>query len=261
MKIATFNVNSIRARLPIVLKWIEIHQPDILAVQETKVQDHDFPVSDFESLSYHCYYSGQKSYNGVALISRHVLSDVSSGFPDSEPADASRLIRARLSNVHIVNTYVPQGQEIDSDVYQYKLNWYRRLNELFERYYSPSTPVIWLGDLNVAPENIDVYDPKGLEGHVCFNRGLSEVFKASLKWGFTDILRKYHPEPGCYTFFDYRLGSIHRNHGWRIDHILVTEPLEKASVNSWIDLEPRQSREHKPSDHTVLSAEFNDSVL
>jgi exodeoxyribonuclease III len=257
MKIATFNVNSVRARIPILVKWIGDHQPDVLALQETKVQDIEFPADEFTSLGYQCYFSGQKAYNGVAFLSKIQALNVRSGFHPDDKSEAPRLIRGDFNGVHIINTYVPQGREVGTDHYAYKLNWFKNLKQLFETECRPDQNVIWLGDLNVAPEPIDVYDPVELEGHVCFNPGLSEVFKDVCSWGFFDVLRRHHPEPQQYTFFDYRMfGSVSKKLGWRIDHILATRPMLDRCVNSWIDLEPRKSKEHKTSDHTVLVAEF-----
>ena len=254
MKIATFNANSIRARMPIIISWLEQHQPDILAIQETKVQDQDFPSTDIQSAGYHAVFSGQKSYNGVAILSRKPLTNVQKGFDDGE--DSPRIIRGTYDDLTIINTYVPQGRDRDSEHYTYKLDWFQRLRSMFEANFTPNQSVIWLGDLNVAPEPMDVYDPKRIDGHVCFNAELTALFKEVCAWGFLDIFRKHHPEPGQYTFFDYRMrGSLSRNTGWRIDHILGTKPVFEGSQNAYIDLEPRRSDLHKPSDHTFLVAE------
>ncbi len=257
MIIATFNSNSLRARIPIVIQWLNTHQPDILAVQETKVQDMDFPIEDFRQIGYYPVFKGQKSYNGVAILSRSPLDDVRIGFHDGDEINGPRLIRGVYQGITIINTYVPQGRDRESEFYQTKLQWLRDLNALFTREYSPDDPIVWLGDLNVAPEAIDVYDPDHLEGHVCFNRELTACFYDVCAWGFHDVFRKHHPEAGHFTFFDYRMrGSVSRNHGWRIDHILATKPVIDRSSRTWIDLEPRKSKEPKPSDHTFLIAEF-----
>ncbi|MBN1551408.1 exodeoxyribonuclease III [bacterium] len=258
MKIVTFNANSIRARLPLILTWIDQNQPDILAVQETKVQDDAFPSSDFKSMGYSAVFSGQKAYNGVAVISRQPPDDVVYGFDDQ--SEKPRLIRCRFGDLHIINSYVPQGRDRESEYYQYKLNWLRRMHDLLQINYTPETNLIWLGDLNVAPDPEDVYDPKNLDGHVCFNSELSELFRHICEWGLHDVFRKHHPEPGHFTFYDYRMrGSVSRNNGWRIDHILATRSMYALSEDAWIDLDARQSKDPKPSDHTFLTALFRQS--
>ncbi|ARN55888.1 exodeoxyribonuclease III [Sedimentisphaera salicampi] len=254
MLTATFNANSIRTRKEIIKDWLEEKSPDILCIQETKVQDKDFPSSFFEDIGYNVYFSGQKSYNGVAVLSREEALKVEYGL-DTEPEDKSRLVYAQYPEINIVNTYIPQGNSPDSDKFQYKLDWYKRLKAFFSRKFSPEDNVLWLGDMNVAPENIDVHNPEGLLGHVCFRQETWDAFKDVMNWGFTDILRKHYPEDVIYTFWDYRAGSFPNNKGWRIDHILATAPLSERSIKCFVDLEPR--KKHKPSDHTFLAAEFD----
>jgi exodeoxyribonuclease-3 len=256
-KIATFNVNSIRSRLPIVIPWLKENRPDVLCMQETKVDDAHFPVTEFTAAGYHVVFSGEKQYNGVAVASLKKPDDVSFGLADDGPADEARLIRADFSGVSVINAYVPQGRDRDALQFIYKLEWFKRLRHYLERSMTPDKPVIWLGDLNVAPENIDVHDPKRLIGHVCFTPEVREAFAAVKSWGFEDIFRRHHPgEAGQYTFFDYRVpGAVERGLGWRVDHILATAPLAKRSLDCRIDLRPRLME--KPSDHTVLTAEFN----
>jgi exodeoxyribonuclease-3 len=256
LKIATFNVNSIRARMPILLDWLDAARPDVLCVQETKVVDEDFPVADIEGAGYDVAFRGQKSYNGVAILSRGRVKDVSFGLDDGGEPDEARLIRATYKGVHIINTYVPQGRDAKLPVYEYKLAWFARLAALFARRYTTRQKVLWCGDLNVAPTEIDVHDPKRLMGHVCFNPEVQAAFRGVVEWGFVDVFRKHHPEPGQYTFYDYRAPSaLKGNKGWRIDHILVTKPLAAKSVDCTIDLAPR--RQTRPSDHTPLIAEFD----
>jgi len=254
MKIATFNVNSLRARLAIVVDWLLEHRPDILCVQETKVQDKDFPCDAFDEIDYKYVFKGQKSYNGVALFSREEIEEVRYGFED-EPKDGPRLITGQIKGVRIVNTYVPQGQSRESEKFQYKLNWFKRLGEFFEENFEPGEPIIWVGDFNVAPEDRDVYDPDGLRGHVCFCEEVTEALNGIMEWGFVDLFRKYCQEAGQYTFWDYReRGGFRRNHGWRLDHIMVSKSLAKKSTGCYVDKKPRMLE--KPSDHTPLVAEF-----
>jgi len=254
MKIASFNVNSLRARLPIVLNWLGEQSPDVLCLQETKVQDPDFPAEPFDNIGYNYAFKGQKSYNGVAIVSRHPITNVSLGF-DDEPRDEPRLIIANINGIAIVNTYVPQGREPDSEMFQYKLQWFQRLADYFDKHFKPADPVILLGDLNVAPLAMDVYDPQGLIGSVCYCPEVTSALNDVMQWGFVDVFRKHCPEPEQYTFWDYRLrGSVRRNLGWRLDHIMATKPLADASIGSWIDKGPRLAE--RPSDHTPIIADF-----
>jgi exodeoxyribonuclease-3 len=254
--IATFNANSIRARLEQVVEWLGREAPDVLCLQETKAQDADFPAEALRACGYHVVFRGQKSYNGVALLSREEPQEVAFGLDDDGPADEPRLVRAVVRGIHIVNTYVPQGQSVDSPQFAYKLEWFERLGSFFERHYAPSEPALWVGDLNVAPEPIDVHDPKGLAEHVDFHPLARQALAALKEWGWVDILRKHHPgEPNQYTFWDYRVRNAQeRNVGWRVDHILATDPLAQRSLRCWIDVEAR--RAERPSDHTLLVAEF-----
>ncbi len=254
MKIATFNVNSIRSRVQIVLDWIVENKPDVLCMQETKVQDKDFPAEAFAYSGYEFVYRGEKSYNGVAIFSRKKLENVQFGL-DSEPKDEARMIKATIGDLNIITTYIPQGFFVESDKYLYKLDWFRRLLEYFQQNYKPTDNILWMGDLNVAYEAKDVYDPKRLDGHVCFNKELSAVFKKFLDWGFVDLFRMLCCDEGHYSFWDYRMpNTFARNRGWRLDYIMGTEPMAKKCLKCWIDKKPRTLE--KPSDHTPVVAEF-----
>lgn len=256
-KIATYNVNSIRSRLHIIIPWLINHRPDVLCMQETKVEDGKFPVQDFTDAGYQITFRGSKQYNGVAIATREKPDHVTYGLDDGGPADGDRLIAIRIGNLSILNTYVPQGRDRESEQFAYKLQWFKRLQAFISKNWQPADRLIWCGDLNVAPESIDVYDPKRLLGHVCFNPEVWAAFEGIRSWGLTDVFRKHHPEePKQYTFYDYRVPqTLDRGLGWRIDHILATAPLIAQSRSCNIDLEPR--RAEKPSDHTVLVAEFN----
>ena len=255
LKVATFNANSIRARLALVVDWLQRQAPDVLCLQETKVQDVDFPADAFEDIGYSVVFRGQKAYAGVAMVSKHELQNVTSGFDDSGEPDEARLLRGVVRGIPIVNTYVPQGRSLDSPVFQYKLEWFRRLRDLFERDYSPAEPLLWVGDFNVAPEPIDVHNPRGLAKHVGFHSDARAALQRVKDWGFVDVFRRHCPEPGQYTFWDYRARDpVERNVGWRVDHIWATKPLAQRSTRCWIDVEAR--RAERPSDHTFLVAEF-----
>ena len=255
MNIASFNVNPLRARLPIVIDWLNEKRPDVLCLQETKVQDADFPAEPFDEAGYNFVFAGQKSYNGVAILAKSRFADVQRGFED-EPKDEARLIKAEINGLVIVNTYVPQGYMPESDKFQYKLEWFRRLRKLFEDNFKPDDPVLWLGDLNIAPEPIDVYDPEGLLGHVCFHPDVHKELKKVMEWGFVDVFRKHCKEPGQYTFWNYRpINAVKRNLGWRLDHIMATKALAEKCTACFIDKAPRILP--RPSDHTPIIAEFD----
>jgi len=254
MKIATFNANSIRSRAQIILDWLEENKPDIFCVQETKVQDKDFPAEAFAFSGYDFVFKGEKSYNGVAIFSLKKLENVEFGL-DSEPKDEARMIKAQLGDLTIINTYIPQGFMIESAKYEYKLNWLKRLGEYFRKNFKPTDKILWLGDLNIAYEAKDVHDPVRLEGHVCFNKELSRTFKQFFDWGFVDLFRKFCADDGQYSFWDYREpNTMKRNRGWRLDYILGTSPMANACTNCVIDKKPRMLE--KPSDHTPVIAEF-----
>jgi exodeoxyribonuclease-3 len=254
MKIATFNANSIRSRTEIIVNWLAENNPDVLCMQETKVQDKDFPSDAFLKTGYEFVFKGEKSYNGVAIFSKHKLAAIEFGL-DSEPKDEARMIKVKTGGLTIVNTYIPQGFEIESEKYQYKLDWLKRLLEYFKKHFKPKDKLLWIGDFNIAYEAKDVYDPVALDGTVCFNRQLSEVLKKFIDWGFTDLFRLHCDNSGQFTFWDYREpNGFRRNLGWRLDYIMGTEPMSKKCVNCRIDKKPRTLE--KPSDHTFLIAEF-----
>jgi len=254
MKVGSFNVNSIRMRLEVVLGWLSQHQPDVLCVQETKVQDVDFPMEAFEGSGYNYVFKGEKKYNGVAIFSKDEINNVQFGFAD-EPKDEARLIKAEINGIVIVNTYVPQGYSPESDKFEYKLKWFKRLGQYFKKNLKSTEPVLWTGDFNIAPERIDVYDPDSLLGHVCFHPDVHKALKKVMEWGFVDVFRKHCREAGQYTFWDYRMNAFRRNLGWRLDHIMTTEVLANKSTACYIDKEPRLVE--KPSDHTPIIAEFD----
>jgi exodeoxyribonuclease-3 len=255
MNIATFNVNSIRSRLEIVKAWTEAHRPDVLCLQETKAADPDFPREAIEAMGYQVRFRGEPKYNGVAVLSRRVPDETRFGFEDGGPADEARLTAVRFGSLTVVNTYVPQGREITHDMYRYKLEWFARLRRWFERHFTPGDLVVWVGDLNVAAGPEDVHRPEQYADHVCFHADVRRAFADCRAWGFEDVFRKFHPEPGRYSFFDYRTPrAVDRNIGWRLDYILATRPLAAGATGCDIDVGPR--RAERPSDHTVVHADF-----
>ena len=255
MKIASFNVNSLRVRLPIVIKWLTDNNIEVLCLQETKVQDVNFPTDAFDDVGYNYVFKGQKSYNGVAILSKHMIEQVVFGLPD-EPRDETRIIKAEINGIVIVNTYIPQGHSPDSEKFQYKLKWFARLLEYFKLNFGPLDKVLWTGDLNIAPKPMDVYDPETLLGHVCFHAEVHSALNEVLSWGFLDVFRKHCKDANEFTFWDYRMrNSFKSNLGWRIDHIMATIPLAEKSTYCYIDKEPRAAE--RPSDHTPIVAEFD----
>lgn len=255
MKIATFNANSIRSRIEPMCRWLDANQPDVLAVQETKVQDEDFPQEAFNSTGYQVIFHGQKKYNGVAMFSRIEPKNVRNQLPGDTVGQA-RFLQADYGPITVVNTYIPQGFEMGSDKFRYKLEWFELLRRHLEKEIQNNPKLIWLGDFNAARQDIDVHDPKGLWGSVCFCKEVQDALEKVLSLGLVDVFRLHHPDqPGCYTFWDYRIpNGFKRNLGWRIDYITATEALAKRCVRCEIDTDARKAE--KPSDHTYLWAEF-----
>jgi exodeoxyribonuclease-3 len=203
MKIATYNVNSIRQRLPIVPDWIAEHKPDVMCLQETKVQDQDFPVDAIRKAGYHATFRGMKGYNGVATLTRALPEKVLFGLHEGPDSEDFRIIQTVVDGIPIVNSYVPQGYSISSEKYALKLAWFRRLRAHFETTLSPDMPAIWVGDLNVAPEPIDVYHPDKRVNDVDFHIDARNAYKQTVAWGFVDVFRKLHPD-----VFSIRTGTI-----------------------------------------------------
>ena len=250
MRIVSWNVNSIRARLPRVLDWLEEWKPDVLCVQETKVLDGHFPREEFEARGYHLDVFGQKTYNGVALIGRQAPDEVVRGLPDdSEEAD-KRLIGGRYGELWIWNAYVPNGTELGTPRFDYKLEWFRRMRALLERRHHPGDQVMICGDFNVAPDDRDVYDPKKWRGRLHFHPDEHAVLAHLMEWGLVDALRTQTEEGGIYSWWDYRSGAFHRGWGLRIDLALVTPALAARIDAVRIDREARKGP--KPSDHAPV---------
>jgi len=258
LKTATFNANSLRARLPILLDWLDREQPDILCVQETKVQDLDFPAGAIENAGYHVIFRGQKSYNGVAVMSRKSPEDVRRDLYE-EGDEQARFISAVIGDVVVVNVYVPQGFAVGTEKFVYKLTWLSDLLGYLRRHYRPDQPLLMAGDFNVALEPKDVFSPKEFAGQVGFHPEEQALLRRFLDWGLADIFRKHVPEGGHFTFWDYRIpNALKRKMGWRIDYLLATAPLARKSTRAWIDTSARALP--KPSDHTFLVAEFDEQT-
>jgi exodeoxyribonuclease-3 len=255
VKIATYNAASVRARLPLLLDWIATHEPDVLAIQETKVEDAKFPASEFEELGYHLVLHGQKSWNGVATLSRTLPTNMRQGFMDELfPVDA-RLLTCEINGVTIVNTYVPNGGAVGSDKFEYKLRWLDRFRRFLDENFRPVEPLIWLGDINIAPKPEDVYDSKRLYGTVGHHPDEFSRLGRIVEFGLVDVFRQFEPGPGHYTYWDFTIpNGFKRNLGWRIDHIYATAQLAGRATSCEIDREARTLE--RPSDHTFVTAEF-----
>lgn len=256
LRIASFNANSIRNRLETILNWMNENECDVVCVQETKCVDENFPLDIVTDSGFYCAFKGQKTFNGVAIISREPIEDVKIGL-DREPEDQeARIVRARVRGVNIINTYIPQGTSTDSPRFPFKLQWIRGMRDYLERDFVPDDYVIWAGDFNVAREPVDVYDPDGLFGGVCYHPNEHAALDYVMEWGLVDVFRMHHPgEPNNYTFWDYRVpNALKRRLGWRLDYIMASRPLAEKCTNSWIDQEPRLRE--KPSDHTFIAADF-----
>jgi exodeoxyribonuclease III len=255
MLIATWNVNSILARMSSVTRWLDLVKPDVLCMQETKCTDDKFPTLIFQERGYHCQLFGQQSYNGVAILTRDACATGSRGYPDDDETAQSRLITTQSGGINVVTVYVPNGQMVGSEKYAFKLNWMKRLREFLDANYDRTTPVLLCGDFNVAPDERDVHDVRLWQGRILFSEPEREALQAIKDWGFTDAFRLHTEAGGNFSWWDYRAGAFRRNMGLRIDHIWISDPLVKRNVRTWIDMEPRTWE--KPSDHAPVIAEFS----
>lgn len=256
MKFATFNANSIRARLDITLDWLAENEPDLLAIQETKVEDDKFPVSDFEDAGWHVAIHGQKSYNGVALVTREPLGGVTTGFGDPLMPEDCRIIAVDFQGIQVINTYVPNGSAVGSEKFEYKLKWLAKFGEWVSGRYSPDQPVLWMGDINIARKPEDVFDSARMLNTVGHHPDEFAALDRITDWGFADMFRKFTEGAGHYTFWEFVIPkAFERNIGWRIDHVYATPGLANLCTSCVIDKEPRTLE--KPSDHTFVVAEFD----
>jgi exodeoxyribonuclease-3 len=253
MKIATWNVNSLKVRLPQVLDWLSLAEPDVLALQETKLTDDKFPAAEIEAAGYHSVFSGQKTYNGVALLSKkagtHVVRDIP-GVDDPQ----RRVIAAAYGDMRVINLYVPNGESVDSDKYQYKLGWLAKLADFAMQELKRYPKLVMLGDFNIAPQDRDVHDPLMWEGKVLCSAPERQAFQRLLETGLFDTFRLFDQAEKQFSWWDYRMNAFRRNMGLRIDHILASKPLCKKCRSCVIDKAPRKNE--RPSDHTPVVAEF-----
>lgn len=251
-KIATWNVNSLRVRLPRLLTWLDENKPDVIALQETKIPDADFPVQAISDAGYEVVFSGQKAYNGVAILSKSKASEMITDFHEPDPQ--RRVLAASIDDIRILNVYIPNGESVGSEKYHYKLSWLQKLDIFLKKELKKYPKLIVLGDFNIAPHDIDVHDPKRAQGKVMFSEPEHKAFQDMLNLGFQDCLRKLHPEEKVFSWWDYRTYGFSQNLGWRIDHILASEALIAKCKKSYVDAGLR--KEERPSDHAPVVAEF-----
>ncbi len=255
MLIATYNVNSIRRRLDLVLDWLRQRAPDVFCLQETKVEDKEFPREAIEQAGYHAAFRGMKGYNGVATLTREAPERVMYGLHEGPDNEDVRIVQTVVRGIPIINTYVPQGHRVATDRYVFKLEWFLRIRRYCKENLDRERPAVWLGDLNVAPEPIDVYHPDRRVNDPDFHIDARNAYKQALEWGWADVFRKLHPDRVQYTYWDYYRNAFEHNWGWRIDHILATAPLAALCRQAEVDLAPRKAA--GASDHTVVWAEFD----
>lgn len=253
-KIATWNVNSLRVRLPHVLEWLVANPVDVLALQETKLPDADFPLAEINAVGYQCVFNGQRTYNGVAVLSRKSAMDAVRDLPVLDDSQR-RLLAVTVGNVRVINLYIPNGESVESEKYQYKLNWLKQLDVYVKQELAQHANVVILGDFNIAPEARDVHDPAAWEGKVLFSAKERAAFQALLDLNLQDCFRLQEQPEKSFSWWDYRLNAFKRNMGLRIDHILASDELAKKCVRCYIDKFPRT--QERPSDHAPVVAEFD----
>jgi exodeoxyribonuclease-3 len=254
VKLVTWNVNSIRQRQERLLALLARHAPDVVCLQETKVTDADFPAEAVRGAGYHFAHSGQKTYNGVAILARDPLADVAIGLRDGRNDDQARLLAATACGVRVICAYAPNGQAVGSDKYAFKLDWFERLRALLERECAPSQPLALLGDFNVAPADADVHDPEAWRGQVLCSEPERAALRRVCDWGLVDAFRTRYPDKVAFTWWDYRMLGFPKNHGLRIDHLLLTEPLAARLEDVVIDREERKGK--GASDHAPVIGIF-----
>jgi len=249
-------VNSITVRLPKVLAWLQARQPDILALQETKIVDEKFPITPFIEIGYHVIFSGEKTYNGVALLSRLPLTEIEATFPLPENfPQQKRFLSAKYKTIRLVNLYVPNGQAVDSEKFKYKTEWLLYLLNYLKEELKTGNPIVLLGDFNIAPDDLDVHEPLLWEDSVLFSKQIRQLFQELLALGFSDCFRLMHPTERAFSWWDYRNGAFWKNHGLRIDHILMSHHPHLSCQECIIDREARKNP--LPSDHAPVMADFS----
>ncbi|HEY9785889.1 MAG TPA: exodeoxyribonuclease III [Candidatus Obscuribacterales bacterium] len=256
MIIATWNVNSISVREPQVVEWIKANRPNVLCIQETKITDDKFPQAAFKQLGYNVEFCGEKTYNGVAIIADQPIECVLRGLPGEGQPQACRFIEAKVGGISVANVYIPNGQAVGSDKYAYKLRWLENLRQHLLNSHKPDERLVVLGDYNIAPEDIDVYNAIETAGTIMVSEEERQALSRIRDWGLTDTYRMHVKEGGNFSWWDYRMMAFRRNMGYRIDHIWATEPVARLSRRAWIDKATRKLE--RPSDHAPVVIEIAD---
>ncbi|GHU45652.1 exodeoxyribonuclease III [Betaproteobacteria bacterium] len=254
MKIATWNVNSLKVRLPHLLDWSASQQADVICLQETKLEDHNFPRAELEAAGFHVAFSGQKTYNGVAIVARHALGDIQIDNPHY-PDPQKRLIAATIGDVRVISAYFPNGQAVGSDKYAYKLEWLALLTAWLAEELAAHKHLALCGDFNIAPTDADVHNPAAWAGQILCSDAERAAFRALLDLGLSDSFRLFPQAEKSFSWWDYRMLGFQKNQGLRIDHILLSAPLAAQCVAAGIDRAPRKLE--RPSDHAPVWAEIN----
>ncbi|WP_353570789.1 exodeoxyribonuclease III [Candidatus Albibeggiatoa sp. nov. BB20] len=252
--IATWNVNSLRVRLAHVIDWLQEKQPDVLALQEIKLTDDKFPTEALQEIGYQAVFAGQKTYNGVALLSREAATDIITDFPSLDDPQR-RVLGANFAGVRVLNLYVPNGSEVGSEKYAYKLNWLQYLQQHVQFERQQHEKYIVLGDFNIAPDDRDVHDPEVWQDSILVSPSERDALQKLLDLGFHDSFRLFESEAGHFSWWDYRAAAFRRNRGVRIDLILASEALKAQCISCQTDIEPRKLE--RPSDHAPVIAQFD----
>jgi exodeoxyribonuclease-3 len=257
MKITTWNVNGLRARLTHVVDFLREHEPDVLCLQETKVQDDLFPREPLEDEGYDVEFFGQKGYNGTAILSRHRLDDVVRGLPDDEPDAERRVLAATTGGLRVLNLYVPNGQEVGSDKYRFKLDWFRRLRAFLDAGYAKDEPIVVVGDFNVTQDDRDVHDPDWWRDKILCSKPERQALRNVMAFGLDDAFRVHHEEGGVYTWWHYTAGAAFKDDGLRIDYVLTSAPVTHRCRDVIVHRDLRLAK--SPSDHVPVTAILADA--
>ncbi|MDH4121346.1 MAG: exodeoxyribonuclease III [Deltaproteobacteria bacterium] len=258
LRLATWNVNGIRARMERFLAWLDHHHPEIVCLQETKVEDSLFPLEPLAQRGYQVAFSGQKGFNGVAILSTAPIHQPLAGFEPGVDEPEKRILSATTHNIRVISAYIPNGQAVGSDKFAFKLAWLARLTDWLGQHHTPAEPLALCGDFNVAPAPEDVYSVEAMEGEVGFHPQERKALERLRNWGFVDQFRAFHPEPHLFSWWDYRAGSFQKNKGLRIDHIWTSPPL--AALATGCDIQRQEREGEKPSDHVPVVAVFENSL-
>lgn len=258
MRIAAWNVNSVKAREARVAHWLREHRPDVLCLQELKTTDDAFPHERFREEGYQAAVCGQRTYNGVALVSPHPIAGVERGLDGNDYDEQARLVRGTVRGVIVLSAYFPNGRTVGSPSYGYKLAWMGRLLDMIERRFDPDDPVVLAGDFNVALDDLDVEHPERWADSVLCDPPSRGYVERMREWGFVDVVRKHNPDGKLYSWWDYRRLAFPKNDGLRIDHVFATVPVAEASTGAWVDRNQRKGgKADKPSDHAPVVVDFD----